>query len=170
MIPFNCRKDESKSASPLSVFDDARYSYSESDYAHHKILCSVLDDTQKASLLLVVGCFTKGILLEGSCQRDYAESMLAHRSDMLGMSYSEANSIINSPALVQSSLSTLDKSITDILLVDMKYLFSLLVSLTVRYRDGAKANQQALGYLYGIFVPLGYNQIDVYNPKDYMML
>ena len=52
----------------------------------------------------------------------------------------------------------------------MKYLLKLLVSVTIRYQDGAKVNKEAINTLYGLFIPLGYEQLEVYNPMDFIYL
>jgi hypothetical protein len=36
-------------------------------------------------------------------------------------------------------------------------------------KDGAEVNRNAINALYGIFIPLGYSKLTVFDQRDFMM-
>lgn len=165
---FKKRKNSVKT--DITVFDDELYMYTPSDFEKQKMLFEKLNAMQKSACLVVLGVFGKMFILENTYQREYSDSLINLRSNMLGITYDSALNEIGNIQNIHDILLTIDnKEITDILLYDVKYLFKLLISLTIRYRDGVEINHKAINYMCGIFVPIGYNEKEVYNHNDYLM-
>ena len=115
--------------------------------------------------------FIQGYFIEDTYVRQLANSLLTLRKEMLDMSFDKANNLIlRVEDLGKGLFSISSKTVLDHLLQDMKYLLKLLVSVTIRYQDGAKVNKEAINTLYGLFIPLGYEQLEVYNPMDFIYL
>ena len=86
------------------------------------------------------------------------------------MPYEKAKDLISGAEDITSGLSSInDRRALDCLLEDMKYMLRVLVTLTIRFRDGADVNRMAVNTLYGIFIPLGYETLKIYNPRAFMM-
>ena len=163
------KKETSENKTETSVFDDVSYSYTLEDYEAHKVICGQLTDIQKSSLLVVIGAFCKIFFSKETIHKVYSDSLLKNREVMLGLTYDAAKQLIQDSETLVPVLSTIsNKKITDILLTDSKYLLRLLVHLTMVFNMDVKINHTALDYLYGVFIPLGYTKLDVYDPHNFI--
>lgn len=134
------------------------YPFQRHDLEKHAILYSTLD------------MFAKSYIIADSDWGEIAKGLLKIKSEVLGITSDAAWKYVQSAEDVYKLLSSIeDRRILDVLLADMKFLLKIVVNLTIRYKDGAEVNRNAINALYGIFIPLGYSKLTVFDQRDFMM-
>lgn len=142
------------------------YQYDESSIQQHYPLYDTLSLEQKNSILLMMIVFQKGFIIKDTAYGELVSSLLNLKSDMMKLRIEEVKEI--TLAQIQPILCTLPDKIKKIMLDDFKFIFTQVVHLTMPYRDGVEMNHKALDFMYGTFIPMGFTESEVHNPKDYM--
>lgn len=146
------------------------YPFQQHDIEEHAKLYSTLNNNQRGVIFVTMDMFAKSYIIADSDWGGIAKGLLKIKSEILGITSEDAWKDVQSADDVYKLLSSIkDKRILDILLSDMKFLLKIVVNLTIRYKDGAEVNRNAINTLYGIFIPLGYSKLTIFNPRDFMM-
>ncbi len=146
------------------------YPFQHHDIEEHASLYSKLDNNQRGVILVTMDMFAKSYIIADSDWGDLAKGLLKIKSEILGITPDDAWKYVKSGDDVHRLLCSIkDRKLLDILLSDMKFLLRIMVNLTMRYKDGAEVNRNAINALYGIFIPLGYSKSEVFNQRDFMM-
>jgi len=146
------------------------YPFQQHDIEEHAFLYSTLEDDQRGAILATMEMFAKSFILEDSDWGELSKGLLKIKSGILDISSGDAWKHIQSPDDIYKLLSSIEnRKILDILLSDMKFLLEIVVHLTIRYKDGAEVNRNAVNALYGIFIPLGYSKSEIFDQKEFMM-
>ena len=159
-----------KAANKLSIFDDEDFLYSADVIKEQNATYHTLSDSEKAAILIIMGSFRQVFILENTYQREYIDDLVSIREEAMNMTYCDAQKLIMNGEDALRQLSNIkNKNNLDYLLQDMKYMLKKLVSLSIRFRDGAEVNRNAINTLYNIFMPLGYEKHKIHDPREYMM-
>lgn len=146
------------------------YPFQRHDLEKHAILYSTLDNNLCGVILVTMDMFAKSYIIADSDWGEIAKGLLKIKSEVLGITSDAAWKYVQSAEDVYKLLSSIeDRRILDVLLADMKFLLKIVVNLTIRYKDGAEVNRNAINALYGIFIPLGYSKLTVFDQRDFMM-
>ena len=174
MSVFNIFKREKKQ--DIEVYADIEelyengYPFQQRDIVEHASLYSTLGNNQRGVILVTMEMFAKSFIPVDTEWRDFSKGLLKIKSEILGISPDDAWNYVQSPDDVNKLLSSIEnRRILDILLSDMKFLLKIVVNSSLRNRNGAEVNRNAINALYGIFIPLGYSQLEIFNPKQFMM-
>ncbi len=174
MSIFNIFKKKKKQDTEVFVdieeLHENGYPFQQHDLEEHASSYSTLDDNQRSAIIVTMDMFAKSYILFDTDWDDFAIGLLKIKSDILGITPEDAWKCIQSIDDTHKLLSSIeDRKILDVLLSDMKFLFKIVMNLNMRYKDGAEVNRNALNVLYGIFIPLGYSKLKIFNQKDFMM-
>ena len=133
-------------------------------------LYSVLNDKQKSAIIMVMHSFCSSFIIRESGAGELADNLMKLKSEFVGVSVEQAQQAIGSPDILLNTLASINtRRVLDILLSEMQFLLELVVGLTIRYRDGADVNRQAVNALYGIFLPLGYRKEEIFKHERFLM-
>ena len=140
------------------------------DLEIHAKLYSTLDNNLRGVILVTMDMFAKLYIIADSDWRKIAKGLLKIKSEVLGITSDAVWKYVQSAEDVYKLLSSIeDRRILDVLLTDMKFLLRIVVNLAIRYKDRAELNRNAINALYGIFIPLGYSKLTVFDQKYFMM-
>lgn len=125
---------------------------------------------QKSAILVTMFSFVKIYIPEGTSVRNKWNNIMKQKELVLDINYTTAQNLIADVSILQKELLSVGKGVaTDCMLFDMKSMLEDLVVLMMQYKNGADVNRKAVNTLYGIFIPLGYEKLEVHNPRDFMM-
>lgn len=145
------------------------YPFQQHDIEEHAFLYSTLEDDQRGAILATMEMFAKSFIIEDSDWGSLSKGLLKIKSEILGISSDDACKYVQSLDDIYKLLSSIkNRKILNILLSDMEFLLEIVVHLTIRYKDGAEVNRNAVNALYGIFIPLGYSKSEIFDPKKFM--
>ncbi len=166
----NVLNKRSKETLVPSIFEEDDFPYSISELEVHNSMYQSLNEEQKLSFYCVIDFFRRCFIPSDSIQGKQASELLVVLVRFLGINPVIAESKFSSPESLMSVLKTIDNpEVLQVLLNIIKYLLRQVVALSMLYRDGAEVNRKAVNFMYGLFMPLGFSEKQIYSPRDYMM-
>lgn len=149
----------------LSDLVENGYQYDYEVLKSHYELYQSLNSRQRCAMLMTIHSFYVSFFLKDALVADFIKL----KSEIMQESMiNVTESFASGEELLDPLSSIKSKQVLDILLYDMKFLFNLLVQQNLMRSDGVEINKDAVNFLYGIFIPLGYSKENVHNLRQFI--